>query len=146
MIKYRIMEKEDIPQVARIEKACFSMPWSEKSFSDSLDQGDTLFLVAEEEGKICGYVGMYISFEVGSITNVAVASDCRRMGIGKGLITQLVADSRQRGVESITLEVRESNLPAIKLYESQGFVSEGIRKNFYQKPTENAMIMWKHKE
>ena len=140
------MKIEDIPQVASIEKEVFSMPWSEKSFEESLQNKDTLYLVAEEDGSISGYIGMYISFEIGTISNVVVAPSQRRKGIAKQLLERLLKASHACGVESVTLEVRESNRPAIELYEKAGFVNEGIRKNFYQKPTENAIIMWKYKE
>ncbi|MCR5703119.1 MAG: ribosomal protein S18-alanine N-acetyltransferase [Eubacterium sp.] len=146
MINYRNMKIEDIPQVASIEKEVFSMPWSEKSFEESLQNKDTLYLVAEEDGSVSGYIGMYISFEIGTISNVVVAPAQRRKGIAKQLLERLLKASDACGVESVTLEVRESNRPAIELYEKAGFVNEGIRKNFYQKPTENAIIMWKYKE
>jgi ribosomal-protein-alanine N-acetyltransferase len=146
MINYRKMKAEDVPRVASIEKEVFSMPWSEQSFQDSLNNRDTLYLVAEEEGEIYGYIGMYISFEIGTISNVVVSPHHRRKGIAKELLTKLMDLSKERGVESVTLEVRESNAPAIGLYETAGFVNEGVRKNFYQKPTEHAIIMWKYKE
>lgn len=138
------MEMRDIPQVASIEKQVFSMPWSQQAFEESLENKDTLYLVAEKAGEVYGYIGMYISFEIGTISNVVVSPLHRRKGIAKGLLTELICLSKKLGVEALTLEVRESNEPAIRLYESEGFVNEGLRKNFYQKPTENAMIMWKH--
>ena len=114
----RRMEEGDLSQVCAIEEATFSMPWSRKSFQDTLSYYHTLFLVAELGGEIAGYCGCYQSLEEAEITNVA----------------------------AYTLEVRVSNQAAIHLYESLGFASFGIRKNFYEKPKEDAMIMWRHWE
>lgn len=144
MISTRLMTESDIFQVAYIEKNIFSMPWSEKSFKDSLDNKNTLFVVALDEEKIIGYCGMYISFEEGNITNVAVAPAYRRKGVAKLLISKILELALQRGVTEIFLEVRVSNVAAISLYEQFNFRNAGIRKNFYEKPREDAMIMWKH--
>lgn len=144
MINVRLMLDSDIEQVAAIEKEVFSMPWSEKSFSESLTGGNALFVVAEKDGVIAGYCGMYISFEEGNITNVAVAPQYRRQGIAAQIIDYILKLASEKGITKVFLEVRETNIPAISLYESFGFEKSGIRKNFYQKPVENALIMWKH--
>ena len=159
----RKMTEEDIEQVVKIEKECFSLPWSEKSFEDSLKREDTIFLVCEQEvcqtceeyaddiqkqalsytpyKKILGYIGMYCSFEEGEITNVAVLPFARKKGVGNRLINSLKEIAKHQNLERIVLEVRVSNQPAISLYEKNGFVSVGIRKNFYEKPVEDAKIM-----
>ena len=159
----RKMTEEDIEQVVEIEKECFSLPWSEKSFEDSLKREDTIFLVCEQEvyqtyeeyaediqkqalsrmpdKKILGYIGMYCSFEEGEITNVAVLPFVRKKGVGNRLINSLKEIAKKEDLERIVLEVRVSNQPAISLYEKNGFVSVGIRKNFYEKPIEDAKIM-----
>lgn len=142
----RRMTPEDVPAVAAIEKECFSMPWSEKSFLDSVDREDTVFLVCVDDCSDCGeiiagYIGMYISFDEGEITNVAVASSYRKKGCGQKLIETAKQEAIVRNVESILLEVRKSNDPAISLYEKLGFENIGIRKNFYEHPTEDAIIM-----
>ena len=146
----RRMEKRDVPQVAAIERSAFSQPWSEKAFLESLANKYAYFLVAEEQAAnstgdetdiIMGYVGMYISFEEGEITNVAVAEMFRKNGTGEALIKRLLADAHMLGVTRIVLEVRASNGPAIRLYEKCGFKEIGIRKGFYDFPKEDGNIM-----
>ena len=138
----RNMTAEDIPAVVEIEKECFSLPWSEKSFAESIVREDTIFLVCEEkEGAIMGYIGMYLSFDEASITNVAVASQFRKRGCGKQLVIAAKTAAKEAGAESIFLEVRVSNVPAISLYKKQGFENLGIRKKFYEHPVEDAIIM-----
>ena len=137
----RKMEEQDVSWVARVERENFSMPWSEKAFTDSLKQEEALFLVAEEEGNGLGYIGVYLSFEEGEITNVSVDGTQRNRGIGNALVEQLKKEAKERKVERIFLEVRVSNEPAIHLYEKQGFEKVGCRKNFYEKPREDAWVM-----
>lgn len=139
----RKMQTEDLTQVCEIEKDNFSLPWSEKSFSESMGREDTVFLVACEDEEITGYVGCYCIAGTGEITNVAIKSTHRRKGIGGLLLEKLYEEGAMLDVQEYFLEVRESNEAAIGLYSRQGFVKEGIRKNFYEKPVENAVIMWK---
>ena len=143
----RRMLLEDIGKVAMIEKECFSLPWSEKAFEESLAQTYAIFFVAElkntgecEKG-IAGYVGVYHIGEECDITNVAVSPTYRRRGVATELLKAVEEYALTQNVQSVTLEVRESNTPAIKLYESLQYENIGIRKNFYEKPTENAIIM-----
>lgn len=144
MTEIRLMCQSDLEQVATIEREIFSIPWSEKSFAESLASDNTIYLVAEKENKIVGYCGMYISFEEGNITNVAVSPTYRRQGIAELMICEIFRLAKERKVSDVILEVRETNVSAINLYEKLGFKESGIRKNFYEKPTENALIMWKH--
>lgn len=152
----RRMTLEDVPMVAQIEEECFSMPWSERSFTDSICREDTVFLVCVDElvedctkrkdahapsDKVVGYIGMYLSFGEGEITNVAVTPSYRRMGCGQQLIASAKEEAAKQNVESILLEVRKSNESAISLYKRNGFEEIGIRKNFYERPTEDAIIM-----
>ena len=137
----REMTFTDIVQAVEIENQCFSMPWSEKSFMDSITREDTLFLVCEEGTTIMGYIGMYISFEEGSITNVAVSSKYRQKGYGEALVSAVKEKAREKKAEKIFLEVRVSNTPAISLYKKMGFDNLGVRKNFYEHPKEDAYIM-----
>ena len=137
----RRMTREDVARIAQIETECFSLPWSEASFEDSLAREDTVFLVCEDEEEVVGYVGMYLSFEEGEITNVAVTPLRRKKGYGNLLIQAIKEEAKARGAECIVLEVRVSNAPAIALYEKHGFERIGIRKNFYEYPTEDAIIM-----
>ena len=136
------MQPEDLEQVAAIEKKCFSEPWSREGFASSLQSPDTLYLTAFFDGQVVGYCGLLRSFEEADITNVAVGEDWRNQGIAGMLLKELMEQGRQQGIERFTLEVRVSNQAAIHLYEKLGFESVGIRKRFYSKPVEDAMIMW----
>lgn len=139
----RKMQESDLVQVAAIEKALFSVPWSLESFRESIQLDHTLYLVAEEEENIMGYCGMYRVFNEGEIVNVAVAEAYRRKNVASRLLEQLFAESGELQVDNFFLEVRESNQPAIELYKKFGFTEAGIRKDFYEKPRENAIFMWK---
>ncbi len=145
-IVIRKMQREDLPEVCEIEKDNFSLPWSEKSFLDSMERCDTVFLVAVIGEEVAGYLGCYCVAGEGEITNVAVKSSHRRQGFGGKLLEKLYVDAAALNTKEFFLEVRESNTSAIALYSSQGFVKEGIRKNFYEMPVENAVIMWKHEQ
>ena len=139
-MRIRLMTAEDVPAVALIEKDCFSEPWSEQGFLDGMDNS-AVFLVAEDEDKIVGYIGMYVMVPEGEITNVAVAKEARGSGTGAALVEVMQQWAAEHGVERIVLEVRMSNDPAIHVYEKRGFTTIGVRKNFYRFPTEDAGIM-----
>lgn len=139
----REMQESDLLQVAAIEKANFSVPWSLESFRESMELEHTIYMVAEEQENIMGYCGMYRVFNEGEIVNVAVAEAYRRRKVASQLLEQLFAQSSELKVDNFFLEVRESNQPAIQLYKKLGFAEAGIRKNFYEKPRENAIFMWK---
>lgn len=142
-LRIRKMLPEDLSQVCGIEKENFTLPWSEKSFLESMQREDTVFLTALAEDQVVGYIGCYCIDGVGEITNVAVKDTFRRKGAGGRLLERLYEEGALLGAEEFFLEVRESNVAAISLYTRQGFEKRGIRKNFYQKPAENAVIMWK---
>lgn len=147
------MTLQDVPAVAEIEKLCFSLPWSEQSLIDSVKREDTMFLVCEEfdeknsddtgdvNSNIAGYIGMYLSFDEGDITNVAVSPAHRKKGYGEALVSKAKELAREKQLEMILLEVRVSNAPAISLYKKMGFEELGIRKKFYEHPVEDAIIM-----
>ncbi len=143
-MQIRNMLQTDIKAVAELEKKCFSQPWSENSLKESLQNNSYDFLVAEEANKIIGYMGVTIILEEADVTNVAVDLDYRCQGVGTALIFHMLQLCRAKGVNAITLEVRSSNQAAIKLYEKMRFISVGVRKNFYEKPTEDAIIMWNY--
>ena len=137
----REMTLQDVPAVAEIEKACFSLPWSEQSLVDSVEREDTMFLVCEDAQEIVGYIGMYLSFDEGDITNVAVSPAHRKKGYGEAIVSKAVELAKEKQLEMILLEVRVSNVPAISLYKKMGFEEIGMRKNFYEHPVEDAIIM-----
>lgn len=143
MIEYRKMRKEDVPFISRLEEETFTMPWSAASFLRMIEQEDTAYFVAEENGHIIGGCGLFLIAGEGNITNVVVVPEARRRGVATGLLTYLMAEGDRVGLTAYTLEVRVSNAAAIGLYEKLGFVSEGVRPHFYEKPTEDAVIMWK---
>lgn len=143
MIEIRRMQKEDLETVCRIEKETFSLPWSRQSFYNAMNRQGNVYLVLLLEQKVVAYCGLWNIAGEGDITNVAVDQAFRGQKLGRMLLNRLLEEGIQSGVDALTLEVRESNMPAIQLYESLGFQNVGIRKNFYEKPTENAIIMWK---
>ena len=133
------MEERHLDTLAEIEKACFHAPWSADMLRAELGKG--IFLVAEQDGAVAGYVGCQTVLDEGYITNVAVSPDCRRQGIGRALIAELTERAKRAGLAFVTLEARESNAPAITLYEGAGFRRVGVRKNFYTAPAEDAVLM-----
>lgn len=141
---YQIEELKEyhIDQIAELEKICFSEPWSQNAILDSFRSG-TVFFVAVKGKKVLGYAGIKPVLDEGYITNVAVFPEYRRLGVAKALMSRLDRLAEDRQLSFISLEVRESNIPAITLYESFGYKNEGLRKNFYSNPAENAIIMTK---
>lgn len=128
--------------IAALETECFSTPWSEQAITDSAKNG-TLFFVYENEGEIIGYAGLDIVLDEGYVTNIAVCKKARRQGIGKALTQKLCLEAQDKNLCFISLEVRSRNKVAIALYEGEGFIAEGCRKNFYTNPTDDAIIMTK---
>ncbi len=143
MLEFRLMKKEDVPCVARMEEEYFSEPWSVKAFEDALDKKEYLYMVAVEGQEVVAYCGMYQVLDEGNITQVAVRSDMRGRGIARKLLQDFMQKGQEKGVGAYTLEVRVSNQGAVRAYEACGFVTECVRKDFYASPREDAFIMWK---
>lgn len=139
----RRMRESDLADAARLEAENFSVPWSRAQLEESLNNPGYLFLVAEEDGKTVGYGGLLLVLDEGDITNIVVEKAYRGRGLGKELTGALLEEGRRRGLRDFTLEVRAGNQAAIHVYESLGFVCEGIRRRFYERPAEDAWIMWK---
>ncbi|MGI6498646.1 MAG: ribosomal protein S18-alanine N-acetyltransferase [Oscillospiraceae bacterium] len=136
------MEQIHVPLAAALEAACFSVPWSEKQLAGDLERDTTAYFAAlDEQGAVVGYAGFYTVLDEASITNVAVHPGCRRQGIGQALLRALLEEARARKMACLTLEVRESNVPAIRLYMAQGFEVAGRRRRYYEKPPEDAILM-----
>ena len=146
MITLMEMKAEHVPQVAQLEKICFSDPWSEMSIAHELESLWSYWLVAVDGDTVAGYIGSQSSIDEADIMNVAVHPDYRRQGIAENLINTLVADLKKRGCHALLLEVRASNTPAITLYEKLGFAQIGCRKNYYRNPKEDALILRKEWE
>lgn len=136
------MLENDIQSVYTIESKTFSHPWKENDFLQAIKNTNNFYLVVEDNNSILGYCGLWGVVGEGQITNVAVAEPVRGKGIAKAMLSQLLEKGREHGLETFTLEVRVSNYSAIGLYHSLGFQDAGIRKNFYEAPTEDAIIMW----
>lgn len=130
-----------LPQVERLEQQCFSVPWTERQLRAQLPDDRHVFLVAERGGEVLGYVGLMHVLDEGYISNVAVSPEHRRQGIGEALIAELTRRAERLGLAFLTLEARASNDPAIRLYEKMGFRQVGRRKNYYQRPDEDAILM-----
>ncbi len=141
----RRMTEADLDKVAEMEKEIFSTPWSKAGFEESLRQSYSHFYVVVMDD-IVGYCGVHNLGGDGEISNVAVDEKYRGKGIAYEMLQFAMNEMRKEGVEAFTLEVRASNTPAIKLYEKLGFSNAGVRKNFYENPTEDAIIMWKMQE
>ena len=139
-IKICDMEEKHIPFIAETEKENFSEPWSETSILES-SKNNTTFFIAERCGEPLGYVGLNFVLDEGYITNIAVKSTDRQKGIATKLLNKCVSFARLKNLSFISLEVRKSNKVAIDLYSKLGFKNEGLRKNFYRLPTEDAIIM-----
>ena len=143
MLNIRRFTAEDVEQVTALEQSCFSMPWKSEDFLRLAEDPKSLYLVAETDGKIVGICGVTNIVGEGNINNVAVSADYRGQGIATKLMERLIEEGYKMGIAEFTLEVRVSNAAAIHVYEGCGFVSEGVRPGFYEKPTEDALIMWK---
>lgn len=142
-VNIRGMKKDDIDQIIEIEKRCFSLPWSRDAFANELKNDLAYYQCAELGGKIVGYMGMWKVIDECHITNVAVLPEYRQQNIASMLIEKMVDICVCSEIVAMTLEVRESNIPAINLYKKFGFVSAGKRPRYYQMPLEDAIIMWK---
>jgi len=137
------MTENHVEQVAQLEKVCFADPWSEKSIASELDNQWALWLVAQEDDTVVGYIGSQTAVDETDVMNVAVHPDHRRKGIAEALIEMLIKHLKERGSHALMLEVRASNAPAIALYEKIGFQQVGLRKNYYRNPREDALILRK---
>lgn len=138
----REMALSDLAEICAIEQETFSDPWSEEDFLSSLTEPNNSYLAVEIDGKVVGYCGYWGIVGEGNIYNVAVKQEFRRQNIGHLMLTELLKQAASKGITAFTLEVRCSNTAAIALYERLGFKRAGLRKDFYSKPKEDAVIMW----
>lgn len=142
-ITIRKMTKEDADAVGRIEYDSFSEPWPVDEFVKVAEADNYIYLVALDHTEVVGYAGCFVTLDGADVTNIAVDSAYKRIGIGEMLLRLLASESEKKGAEALFLEVRESNEPAVSMYTKLGFYNIGIRKAFYRKPTENAILMKK---
>ena len=148
-MEYRIIDTTEaqLAQIEKIEQQCFSCPWTLDQLRSQLSDDRHVFLAAvAESGGVLGYVGMMFVLDEGYISNVAVAPDFRRQGVADALISDLMTRAEELSLAFVTLEVRAGNEPAKALYAKHGFVPVGRRKNYYDLPKEDAILMtcfWK---
>lgn len=138
------MTLKDVGEIAELEKRCFAVPWSEKSFTDEMNNKLAVYLVAKDNGKCIGYAGFWNVSGEGDITNVAVLPEYRQQGIGSMLIKNMIKTAKELDIELLTLEVRKSNIAAQGLYNKYGFDIIGERKRYYSDNGEDAWIMTKN--
>jgi ribosomal-protein-alanine N-acetyltransferase len=136
------MNADHLDEVAELERVCFPDPWSRNMLAEELGNALSAFLVAlDETGAVAGYAGLQVILDEGYILNIAVRPDCRRQGVAGQLIQVFLDFARGNRLAFLTLEVRASNYDAIALYGSRGFRGTGRRRNYYENPREDAIIM-----
>ncbi|MBQ8304842.1 MAG: ribosomal protein S18-alanine N-acetyltransferase [Blautia sp.] len=137
----REMLVDDLDAVMEIEESLFSVPWTREGMFTFLTRDDTMFLAVEENGTVIGYIGCLMVLDEADILNVAVRSDRQKYGIGGFLVSGLLRLLAEMEIRTVHLEVRTGNETARRLYERNGFTVDGIRKNYYTDPTEDAVLM-----
>lgn len=140
---FREMLVEDLDQVVDIEQNLFSVPWTKEGFLTYLMKKDTMFFVVEEKERILGYCSMMTVLDEGDILNVAVRSDRQKEGIGLFLVDSMLRMAEMEGIRLVHLEVRQGNGTARRLYQRLGFKEDGLRRDYYENPVENAVLMTK---
>ncbi len=145
-VKIVPMAAEHLDRLEQLERMCFSRPWSKKMLAEELDNQCAAFLVAvePETEKAVGYAGLLVVADEGYITNVAVDPSCRRQGVAAQLLQVFDNFAKGNHLAFLTLEVRPSNAAAIALYEDFGFREVGRRRNYYDLPKEDALILTKY--
>lgn len=140
----RKMEEKDLDRIMEIEKDAFTTPWPKESFLLEITKNQLArYIVAEIDNVVVGYGGIWLILDEGHITNIAVESKYRKMGVGKAIVEGLIYLCTKQGIKAMTLEVRESNISAQNLYKKYGFVESGVRPKYYADDNEDAIIMWK---
>lgn len=135
------MSLEHLDAVADLERQCFSLPWSWESFAQELENPNAYYVVVMDSGRVLGYAGMRFVMDEFYVDNIAVAPDCRRQGIGRSIMRELIDQAVKGNARFLSLEVRPSNEPAVALYRQMGFIQVGLRKGFYDAPKEDGAIM-----
>ncbi|MBQ8804548.1 MAG: ribosomal protein S18-alanine N-acetyltransferase [Tyzzerella sp.] len=143
MLVFRNIEETDVSGIAELERNIFSDAWTSKSIAETIKQPQAFITVAEENGEIAGYCIIYYVLDEGEIARIAVNERWRRRGVGRRLFDYTCECCREKHVERLLLDVRESNESARAFYKNYGFEEDGIRKNFYAEPREHAVLMSK---
>lgn len=143
-ISIRRLSLDDLDQLTALEGACFSAPWSREAYRQELEDNDlACYWGLFADHRLVGFAGYWLILDEAHITNVAVAPDCRRRGLGRLLVQTLCTSCLAAQGRYLTLEARAGNLAALRLYEEAGFTREGRRRDYYDQPVEDAIIMWK---
>ena len=132
---------QDLPRIAEVERSSFSTPWSVSSFRTLLTVDRVLFRVLEEDGVVMGHGVLWRVADEGELANIAIHPDAQRRGLGTELLEHLLQEAAATGVARVFLDVRESNVDAIRIYRRRGFREVGRRTDYYQKPVEDALIL-----
>ena len=140
-IKIRPMTKEDAYELSKLDEVSFSVPWTENQFKGEAENEIATYFLATVDEKIVGYIGYWNVLNEGNITNIAVLPEYRRQKIASKLLEYAIKNAIAENLSLMTLEVRKSNEPAKNLYAKFGFEPLGIRKDYYHKPLEDAVIM-----
>ncbi len=143
-LRFEPLSQARIPEILVIERRANSLPWSERSFANELENPQSLFVVALINGKVAAYAGVWLCFDEAHVTTVAVSPEWQRRGIGERCVRRLLEQAGERGAACSTLEVRASNEPAIRLYEKLGYLRTAVRKRYYPDNAEDAVVMWLH--
>ena len=143
MLTVRNMIESDVEAIASMESTVFSDAWTAKSIEDTYNQSQAFIVVAELDDKPAGYCMVYFVLDEGEIARIAVDDRFRRQGVGRKILEQVEIICKEKGITRLMLDVRESNKSAQDFYTSMGFEEDGIRKNFYELPKENAVLMSK---
>ncbi|UQF81832.1 MAG: ribosomal protein S18-alanine N-acetyltransferase [Mogibacterium diversum] len=141
-IRVRIAKSSDLDDIYELDVQTFAMPWSKEALSyDILENDNAFVIVAEYEGEFAGYADIWTVLDEADLNSIAVRVDFRRKGIGDAIMLAMTEMLPANGVATINLEVRVSNMPAIKLYKKYGFKECGVRPGYYLDNGEDALIM-----
>lgn len=140
----KVMEEKHLSGVLSVEQKSFTHPWNENSFLEEIKKENSFCFVALENDNVVGFAVLEVVLDEGNLLDIAVDESYRRKGIARELFKELLKVAEEKKLSFITLEVRESSIPAISLYEAHGFEKVGVRKNYYSKPLENAVLMTKY--
>lgn len=143
MLVFRNITETDIQNVATMEANVFSDAWTAQSIWETFCQSQAFIAIAEMEGQLAGYCIVYYVMDEAEIARIAVGEKIRRQGVGRGLLDYVCACCKEKKIERLLLDVRENNVGARAFYQQYGFTEDGIRKNFYDQPKENAVLMSK---